>query len=294
MYDAFISHSSRDARRASAICELLEDKGLRCWIAPRDVKPGRDYALEILDGLEQSKSVVIALTNASNQSDFVKREAERAANWKKPIICVRLSNIMPSRSLELYLSTTQWIDAFGPTRDGARYGIVRAVRAAGGTPSRLSRGDERSFKPTSKSVRSVHSMLKWRFGQARRALNDYLDPRCFSRFLPVWRADFEALAILPLDTRLAFHGLKVERMAVDRGVIIGRAADEKTLQISDRTISRHHLLILNSTTGLKVTDLGSTNGTFVNNRKLKPHVASRFTVGDRMRIGAIEVAIYYS
>ena len=47
-HDAFISYSSKDKTIADAVCARLEARGIRCWIAPRDVRPGapvwgRDY-----------------------------------------------------------------------------------------------------------------------------------------------------------------------------------------------------------------------------------------------------------
>jgi len=38
--NVFISHSSEDAKVARAICAALENRGLSCWIAGRDVGPG--------------------------------------------------------------------------------------------------------------------------------------------------------------------------------------------------------------------------------------------------------------
>ena len=40
----FISHASQDHVVAEEICRLLEEDGIRCWIAPRNVDPGHDYA----------------------------------------------------------------------------------------------------------------------------------------------------------------------------------------------------------------------------------------------------------
>ncbi|WP_423948599.1 toll/interleukin-1 receptor domain-containing protein, partial [Candidatus Binatus sp.] len=37
-HDVFISHSARDKPYADAICAKLESRGIRCWIAPRDVR----------------------------------------------------------------------------------------------------------------------------------------------------------------------------------------------------------------------------------------------------------------
>jgi hypothetical protein len=36
----FVSYASQDAAIANSIVEHLESQGLKCWIAPRDVKPG--------------------------------------------------------------------------------------------------------------------------------------------------------------------------------------------------------------------------------------------------------------
>ena len=36
-HNVFISHSSHDKEIANAICHYLEDGGIRCWIAPRDI-----------------------------------------------------------------------------------------------------------------------------------------------------------------------------------------------------------------------------------------------------------------
>ena len=36
MSDVFISHSSKDKDIADTVVNFLEDKGLSCWITPRD------------------------------------------------------------------------------------------------------------------------------------------------------------------------------------------------------------------------------------------------------------------
>src|SRR6202044_1065173 len=40
----FVSYASQDATVAAALVEALERHGIVCWIAPRDVKPGAQYA----------------------------------------------------------------------------------------------------------------------------------------------------------------------------------------------------------------------------------------------------------
>ena len=109
---AFISHAKADAKKAQEIAASLEERGLKCWIAPRDVTAGRAYGDEIIRGIESAKAFVLVLSKSSNGSSFVAREVERAVSKQKPIFVVRLGNIEPAPALELFISGTQWIDAF--------------------------------------------------------------------------------------------------------------------------------------------------------------------------------------
>ena len=51
-FAAFISHAKGDQKRAREIAALLEARGLKCWIAPRDVRPGQSYGDEIIRGMQ--------------------------------------------------------------------------------------------------------------------------------------------------------------------------------------------------------------------------------------------------
>ena len=111
---AFISYASEDESVASTISAYLERGGVSCWIAPRDVRPGADYAAEIIDGIETSAVLVLVLSEHANSSEFVKREVERAVSKGKPVFPVRVREVVPSKSLELFISSAEWIDAWHP------------------------------------------------------------------------------------------------------------------------------------------------------------------------------------
>ena len=53
-HDVFICHSSKDRSIANAICSTLEQQRIRCWVAPRDVVPGSDYAKSIVEAISGS------------------------------------------------------------------------------------------------------------------------------------------------------------------------------------------------------------------------------------------------
>ena len=111
-YDVFISHSSQDKATADAVCHALEENGIKCWIAPRDVRPGFNYGAELIDAIYECKVMVLLFSENSNNSEFVQSEVERAFSKQKIIIPYRLSNEEISRNLELFLSGKHWIDAY--------------------------------------------------------------------------------------------------------------------------------------------------------------------------------------
>lgn len=132
---AFISHAKEDQKAAHAIAAALEARGLKCWIAPRDVRPGRTYGDEIIKGIEHSRCFVLVLSKTSNDSAFVAREVERAISKRKLIFTVRIDPVEPSSSLELFISSTQWIDAFSDrSAEIDRLADLIAATDGGGTP----------------------------------------------------------------------------------------------------------------------------------------------------------------
>lgn len=107
----FISHSSSDAKEAEALCSYLEKKGKKCFIAPRDIRSGHEYAEELLDGIDNSYVVILMLSEKSNTSPHVLREIERAISKNIPVIVYKMENVTLSKSLEYFLMTHQWMDA---------------------------------------------------------------------------------------------------------------------------------------------------------------------------------------
>jgi TIR domain/LCCL domain len=127
---AFVSHASEDAAIAASITDYLERNGVTCWIAPRDVTPGGDYGAEIVHGIETSAVFVLVLSENANESIFVKREVERAVSKGKPIFPIRVREVMPSRSLELFISSAHWIDAWQPPIEKYLARLAQSITAA--------------------------------------------------------------------------------------------------------------------------------------------------------------------
>jgi len=111
----FISHSSKNSKLADAVTAELESNGIPCWISSRDIRPGDpNYGLAILEGLSVCQAVVLLLTEASNRSQHVMKEAERAVSKNIPILIVRFQPVKVSKDLEYYVSSAQFLDATEP------------------------------------------------------------------------------------------------------------------------------------------------------------------------------------
>src|SRR5580765_7991211 len=110
----FLSYSSQDKNFANATCNSLERESIRCWIAPRDITPGEDYGEAIINAISLCKIMVVIFTQNANESKFVKKEVERAVSKGAIVIPVRFQDILPTKSMEFFLSSAHWLDAITP------------------------------------------------------------------------------------------------------------------------------------------------------------------------------------
>ena len=133
--DVFVSHSVKDKAIAEAIVARLEADSVTCWIAPRDVVPGADWGESIIDAIEASRIMILIFSQNADASPQIKREVERAVNKGVYIIPFRVDEIPPSKSLEYFISTSQWMDAFSPPLERHFDNLAKTVKALLKKPS---------------------------------------------------------------------------------------------------------------------------------------------------------------
>ena len=131
MHDIFVSYATADRDIAFRIVGFLEGEGIHCWVAPRDVSPGVEYGQAIIDAIEQCKALVLVLSDQSNDSQFVRKEVERAVSKTKAVLPVRIREVTPSGSLEFYISSAQWVDAWKSPMEQHLLPLVAAIKAMG-------------------------------------------------------------------------------------------------------------------------------------------------------------------
>lgn len=105
----FISHSSKDKVIADQICNTIENNGIGCWIAPRDIPYGNEWAGEITKALRQASICIFLFSKNSNQSKQVAKEIQIAIDNEVIIIPIRVENVEMNDVLTYYLATMHWL-----------------------------------------------------------------------------------------------------------------------------------------------------------------------------------------
>jgi TolB-like protein/Flp pilus assembly protein TadD len=123
----FVSYASQDATTANHVVATLEQRGLKCWIAPRDVVPGTLYADEIVGAINDAIAVVLILSKQAVESPHVGKEIERASSKRRPIIALRTDSAPLTRAFEYFLSESQWIEVRQGGIETAITALVSAV-----------------------------------------------------------------------------------------------------------------------------------------------------------------------
>jgi TIR domain len=116
-HDVFVSYSQSDRECAFDIVSWLEAREISVWIAPRDVSPTADWAEDVIDAISSSRIMVLVFSASTNESVQVRREVERAVHKGLVVLPFRVEDVLPIKSLEYFLSSQHWLDAFPPPRE---------------------------------------------------------------------------------------------------------------------------------------------------------------------------------
>ena len=119
-HDVFISYAAHgnDKVVADAVCARLEQRGIRCWIAPRDCGGAHPLFPAAIDaGILGSRVFVLVFSGNANKSDYVVRELTRATGQGIPVVPLRIENVLPKDAMALLLAATNWLDALTPPLD---------------------------------------------------------------------------------------------------------------------------------------------------------------------------------
>lgn len=115
-HDVYICHSKKDKATADAICHVLEENKIKCWIKPRDLGIKQDTE-EIMEAISNSKVFILVFSKNAMDSNFVDAEVNMAFRLNIPIVTFKIDSTRPYVSFSDALENTHWLDAYpNPTK----------------------------------------------------------------------------------------------------------------------------------------------------------------------------------
>jgi len=134
--DVFVSYCTKSDRAAAyELVAHVESRGIECWIAPRDVQGGMEWAAEIVNAITVARVMVLIFSASANASPEVRREVMLAAHRGVRVVPFRVEDIAPAASLEYFLGGHQWLDAFPPPLEPHCARLVTCLNTLLATPT---------------------------------------------------------------------------------------------------------------------------------------------------------------
>ena len=111
-HDVFISYSFDDQKIVDGLSAYLEQNGIRCFVAYRDIPRGKNWAEYIPPAIENCKMMVYVHSVTANESEMINKEIALCLEYKRPILPFKISDIKYKGAKAFHLVTINWIDAF--------------------------------------------------------------------------------------------------------------------------------------------------------------------------------------
>ena len=109
-FHAMISHSKSDADYAQTLCDLLESKGLKCWIAPRNLISGEEWPGGCARGIDLASTMVLIVSDNINKSKPVLSEITRALNSGKTVLPILINKeCRLADSIDFLIKPFHWL-----------------------------------------------------------------------------------------------------------------------------------------------------------------------------------------
>ena len=119
----FLSHSTKDNDITRTISDSLKRAGFEVWVDFESIGDGERWLHEIQKGIDACDGVVVLLSKASRQSEWVEKECLYTFGLKKPLFIALIEDV----PLPLHLVNIQFTDC----RQEKANGMAELIRALG-------------------------------------------------------------------------------------------------------------------------------------------------------------------
>ncbi len=128
-HEVIITYSSEDRPVAEKACSFLENAGIGCWLASRDVPEGGSKKEALNAAIKASKVMVIVFSSDTNKATYLAPELNLAINANVDIIPLRIDGTEPEGVMQYYLADTQWLDVDNPPAEEQLQKLADTVKA---------------------------------------------------------------------------------------------------------------------------------------------------------------------
>jgi len=280
MTTLFISHSTRDDEFVNHLAKHLNEAGYGTWIDHVDTPEGMLWANVIQDGLEKGEYMLLVVTEHSLQSRHVRIEWQSFQGLVKPIILIILEDRVEVPSLLQDYPVVNWslVNDFSQN-------IASLLKYL---PHPTTMNDDNEKDRTSLRPPQTKQLNPNATGldELQKMVGE-ID----GKTTQVSGTSDITFAIPKSEVNIHYH--------VDRPMKIGRGSphepEKPDIDLnpyeSIKTVSRHHAEIAMDQGNIVLTDTDSSNGTFVDGKRLKPNVPTKIPSGTMVRFGALIVQI---
>ena len=126
----FVCHAAEDAGTAQRVVATLEAANVPCWIAPRDIRPGRSCRSDPRRDRGRTGNGAGVLRRRQQVQACLPRGGCRRRPRAADRLGLRLEQVQPSPKLSYFIAEAQWLDADRAGPQQWESPLVQAVRDA--------------------------------------------------------------------------------------------------------------------------------------------------------------------
>jgi hypothetical protein len=114
MSKVFICYARKDVEQVKSVVNEIHDLGFDYWMDTRNLQSGDLWTKEIAEAILACEKILLLLSQASMNSDNVRREVQLAYENKKSFVLLRLESLEIPAHLTYQLAGIQWIERSAP------------------------------------------------------------------------------------------------------------------------------------------------------------------------------------
>jgi hypothetical protein len=137
MGKVFISYSRRDTEVVKQIVAQLEAEDIQVWFDTEDIKPGKQWRKQIVEGIDTAEAFILHLSPDSAASDNVLKELNLAEEALEPFVLpIMLKDMKIPDEMRYQLAGTQFIAYYLDQKRGVRDLIAEIKKKRGAASER--------------------------------------------------------------------------------------------------------------------------------------------------------------